>query len=158
MNQGVRHAVWITILEQALLAKRNLSEGRLASWDNCGLGYSLAGARSKLPFQICSPVPNKRSLPPTQPSNLLSHRQDAVREEGPDMLVLTGRIQGFMPDIETQKPILGSWGAISGGWALPASLYWVSKCWRIVSKDVPIIGTNGSAVKPNPEADLTDSW
>lgn len=65
-------------------------------------------------------------------------------EEGADMLVLTGRIQGFMPDIETQKPILGSWGAIGGGWALPASLYWISKCWRNVSKDVPIIGTNGA--------------
>jgi dihydroorotate dehydrogenase len=65
-------------------------------------------------------------------------------EEGADMLVLTGRIQGFMPDIETQGPILGSWGAIGGRWALPASLYWVSKCWRSVSKDVPIIGTNGA--------------
>jgi dihydroorotate dehydrogenase len=65
-------------------------------------------------------------------------------EEGADMLVLTGRIQGFMPDIETQKPILGSWGAIGGGWALPASLYWVSKCWRSVSRDVPIIGTSGA--------------
>jgi len=49
-----------------------------------------------------------------------------------------------MPDTETQKPILGSWGAIGGGWALPASLYWVSKCWRNVSKEVPIIGTNGA--------------
>jgi dihydroorotate dehydrogenase len=65
-------------------------------------------------------------------------------EEGADMLVFTGRIQGFMPDIETQKPILGSWGAIGGGWALPASLYWISKCWRNVSREVPIIGTNGA--------------
>lgn len=64
--------------------------------------------------------------------------------EGADMLVLTGRTQGFMPDIETQKPILGSWGAIGGGWALPASLYWVSKCWRNISRDVPILGTNGA--------------
>jgi dihydroorotate dehydrogenase len=65
-------------------------------------------------------------------------------EEGADMLVLTGRIQGFMPDIETQKPVLGSWGAIGGRWALPSSLYWVSKCWRNVTKEVPIIGTNGA--------------
>ncbi len=65
-------------------------------------------------------------------------------EEGADMLVLTGRVQGFMPDLETQKPILGSWGAIGGGWALPTSLYWVSKCRRNVSRDVPIIGTNGA--------------
>lgn len=65
-------------------------------------------------------------------------------DEGADMLVLTGRVQGFMPDVETHRPVLGSWGAIGGGWALPSSLYWVSKCWRNVSKDVPIIGTNGA--------------
>lgn len=65
-------------------------------------------------------------------------------DQGADMLVLTGRVQGFMPDIETQTPILGSWGAIGGAWALPASLYWVSKCRRNVSRDIPIIGTNGA--------------
>lgn len=65
-------------------------------------------------------------------------------QEGADMLVLTGRVQGFMPDLETHKPILGSWGAIGGNWALPSSLYWVSKCWRYVSKAIPIIGTNGA--------------
>jgi dihydropyrimidine dehydrogenase (NAD+) subunit PreA/dihydroorotate dehydrogenase (NAD+) catalytic subunit len=65
-------------------------------------------------------------------------------EEGADMIVLAGRVQGFMPDIETHEPILGSWGAIGGHWALPASLYWVSKVWRNVSQDIPIIGTNGA--------------
>ncbi|HKW76795.1 MAG TPA: hypothetical protein VJN64_14790 [Terriglobales bacterium] len=65
-------------------------------------------------------------------------------EEGADMLVLTGRVPGFMPDIETQRPVLGSWAAIGGGWSLPASLYWVSKAWRNVSRAVPIIGTNGA--------------
>jgi dihydroorotate dehydrogenase len=65
-------------------------------------------------------------------------------DEGADIIVLAGRIQGFIPDIETQQPILGSWGAIGGHWALPASLYWVSKTWRNVSRSVPIIGTNGA--------------
>jgi dihydroorotate dehydrogenase len=60
------------------------------------------------------------------------------------MIVLAGRVQGFMPDIETHEPILGSWGAIGGHWSLPASLYWVSKAWRNVSQDIPIIGTNGA--------------
>jgi len=64
--------------------------------------------------------------------------------EGADMIVLSGRVQGFMPDIETHQPILNSWGAIGGHWALPASLYWVSKAWRNVSREVPIIGTNGA--------------
>jgi dihydroorotate dehydrogenase len=65
-------------------------------------------------------------------------------EQGADMLVLTGRVPGFVPDIETQKPVLGSWAAIGGGWSLPASLYWVSKAWRSISHEVPIIGTNGA--------------
>jgi dihydroorotate dehydrogenase len=65
-------------------------------------------------------------------------------EEGADMIVLAGRTQGFMPDIETHQPVLGSWGAIGGHWALPASLYWVSKAWRNVTREVPIIGTNGA--------------
>jgi len=64
--------------------------------------------------------------------------------EGADMLVMTGRTPGFMPDIETHKPILHSWAAIGGRWALPASLYWVSKCRRNVSREIPIIGTNGA--------------
>jgi dihydroorotate dehydrogenase (NAD+) catalytic subunit len=64
--------------------------------------------------------------------------------EGADMVVLSGRVQGFMPDVETHQPILNSWGAIGGHWALPASLYWVSKAWRNVSREVPIIGTNGA--------------
>jgi dihydroorotate dehydrogenase len=68
----------------------------------------------------------------------------AAIDEGADMIVLPGRVQGFMPDIETHQPILGSWGAIGGHWALPASLYWVSKAWRNVSRAVPIIGTNGA--------------
>ncbi len=64
--------------------------------------------------------------------------------EGADTIVLAGRIQGFMPDIETQRPILNSWGAIGGHWALPSSLYWVSKAWRRVSHEIPIVGTNGA--------------
>jgi dihydroorotate dehydrogenase len=65
-------------------------------------------------------------------------------EEGAESIVLSGRVQGFLPDVETHQPILGSWGAIGGHWALPASLYWVSKAWRNVSRKVPIIGTNGA--------------
>jgi dihydroorotate dehydrogenase len=64
--------------------------------------------------------------------------------EGADMVVLSGRMQGFMPDIENQQPILGSWGAIGGPWSLPSSLYWVSKFRRNISRDFPIIGTNGA--------------
>ena len=78
-----------------------------------------------------------------QTADLLALAEQAVRG-GADMLVMIGRVQGFMPDIETHLPILGSWGAIGGHWALPASLYWVSKCWCAISQSVPLIGTNGA--------------
>jgi len=65
-------------------------------------------------------------------------------EAGADMLVMIGRFPGFMPDIETQQPILGSWAAIGGRWALPTSLYWISKAWRNLGQTVPLIGTNGA--------------
>ena len=62
---------------------------------------------------------------------------------GADMLVLMGRFQGFMPDIETMQPILGSAGAIGGRWALPLTLYWISKCFKALPQTTPLLATNG---------------
>jgi dihydroorotate dehydrogenase (NAD+) catalytic subunit len=62
---------------------------------------------------------------------------------GADILVLMGRFQGFMPDIETMRPILGSAGAIGGRWALPLTLYWISKCFKALPPDTPLLATNG---------------
>jgi dihydroorotate dehydrogenase len=62
---------------------------------------------------------------------------------GADMLVLMGRFQGFIPDIETMQPILGSAGAIGGRWALPLTLYWISKCFKALPPAIPLIATNG---------------
>lgn len=64
-------------------------------------------------------------------------------EAGADAVTLTGRYQGFVPDLETQLPVLGSWGAIGGSWALPLSLYWVSKA-HLAMPDLPLVGTNGA--------------
>ncbi len=78
-----------------------------------------------------------------QTEDVVALAQQAVAN-GADMVVMIGRFPGFMPDIESHRPVLGSWGAIGGGWSLPTSLYWVSKCWRAVPHDVPLIGTNGA--------------
>jgi dihydroorotate dehydrogenase len=65
---------------------------------------------------------------------------------GADMLVLMGRFQGFMPDIETMQPILGSAGAIGGRWALPLTLYWISRCFKALPPGTPLLATNGVRV------------
>lgn len=68
----------------------------------------------------------------------------AALDAGADAVTLMGRYGGFLPDIETWEPILGSWGAIGGSWALPLSLYWVSKCFRSLPSGSSLVGTNGA--------------
>jgi dihydroorotate dehydrogenase (NAD+) catalytic subunit len=68
----------------------------------------------------------------------------AVRAAGADVVVLTGRHMGFLPDLETRRPVLGSFGGYSGPWALPLALRWVAKTRLALGADVPLIGTNGA--------------
>ncbi len=67
----------------------------------------------------------------------------AALDAGADIVAMIGRFQGFLPDLDTGLPQLGSAAAIGGGWALPISLYWVSKS-HVAMPTVPLIGTNGA--------------
>lgn len=69
---------------------------------------------------------------------------DAARRAGADAVTLTGRFNGFLPSLDSHEPLLGSWGAYSGPWALPMSLYTVSKAFRAQGKALPLVGTNGA--------------
>jgi dihydroorotate dehydrogenase (NAD+) catalytic subunit len=55
-----------------------------------------------------------------------------------------GRHMGFLPDLETREPLLGSFGGYSGPWALPLSLRWVAKTRLALGREVPLVGTNGA--------------
>ena len=68
----------------------------------------------------------------------------SVRQAGADAIVLTGRHMGFLPDLETRRPLLDSFGAISGPWSLPLALRWVAKSRAALGRDVALIGTNGA--------------
>lgn len=68
----------------------------------------------------------------------------AAVDGGADVVVMTGRYLGFLPDLDSWDPVLGSRAAIGGGWALPISLYWVSRCRASLPEGTPIIGTNGA--------------
>jgi dihydroorotate dehydrogenase len=67
----------------------------------------------------------------------------AARAGGADALVIAGRHLAFLPDVETRRPVLGTYGAVGGGWALPLSLRWVAKARERLGPDVPLIATNG---------------
>jgi dihydroorotate dehydrogenase (NAD+) catalytic subunit len=67
----------------------------------------------------------------------------AAHAAGADALVIGGRHLGFLPDPATRRPVLGTYGAIGGGWALPLSLRWVAKARERLGADVPLVATNG---------------
>jgi dihydroorotate dehydrogenase (NAD+) catalytic subunit len=67
----------------------------------------------------------------------------AARDAGADALVIAGRHLAFLPDVETRRPVLGTYGAVGGGWALPLSLRWVAKARERLGSDVPLVATNG---------------
>jgi dihydroorotate dehydrogenase len=67
----------------------------------------------------------------------------AAHDGGADAVAMIGRFQGFVPDLETRAPVLSSYGAIGGRWALPVSCYWVSKAFSALP-GTALIGTNGA--------------
>src|SRR3954453_9166326 len=68
----------------------------------------------------------------------------AARAGGADVLGLMGRHMGFLPDPETRRPVLGSFGGYSGPWGLPLSLRWVAKTRLALGPEIPLVGTNGA--------------
>ena len=68
----------------------------------------------------------------------------AARDAGADIVAMTGRFMGFLPDLDTRRPVLGTFGAISGTWSLPLALRWVAKTRIALGPDVPLIGTGGA--------------
>jgi len=69
---------------------------------------------------------------------------EAAANHGADVVAMIGRLNGFVPNLQTWQPELRSWGAVGGPWMLPVSLYWVSKCRKALGDRFPLIGTNGA--------------
>jgi dihydroorotate dehydrogenase (NAD+) catalytic subunit len=56
---------------------------------------------------------------------------------------LASRAMGFVPDLETRRPVLGTFAAVGGAWALPATLREVAKA-HLAHPKASIVGTNGA--------------
>jgi dihydroorotate dehydrogenase (NAD+) catalytic subunit len=67
----------------------------------------------------------------------------AARDAGADSVALVGRPLAFLPDLESRRPVLGTFGAIGGAWALPLTLRWVAKARARFGAELPILATNG---------------
>lgn len=67
----------------------------------------------------------------------------AAYRGGADGVVLTGRQLGFLPDLDRRRPVLGTFGAIGGGWALPLTLRWIAKARERFGPEYTLVATNG---------------
>ena len=62
---------------------------------------------------------------------------------GADSVCLAGRPLGFLPDPATRRPLLGTFGAVGGYWALPVTLRWIAKARLRFGPELPLVATNG---------------
>jgi dihydroorotate dehydrogenase len=69
---------------------------------------------------------------------------EAARRGGADSVVMMGRFMGFLPDLETERPLLGTSAAIGGSWALPLTARWLMLTRKKLGPDFPLIATNGA--------------
>jgi dihydroorotate dehydrogenase len=68
----------------------------------------------------------------------------AALDAGADAVCLTTRHQGFVPDLRTRRPVLGTFAAIGGAWSLPVTLRHVAKARLRYGPAASLIGTNGA--------------
>lgn len=62
---------------------------------------------------------------------------------GADAVCIATRAMGFLPDLNTRRPVLGTFAAVGGAWALPLTAYRVAKT-HTAHPEASIIATNGA--------------
>jgi dihydroorotate dehydrogenase (NAD+) catalytic subunit len=63
---------------------------------------------------------------------------------GADAVIMAGRLLGFIPDVETRKPMLDTSVGIGGYWNLPITCHWLAMTRKAIGGDKPLIGINGA--------------
>lgn len=68
----------------------------------------------------------------------------AAFSAGGNAVVMAGRLLGFIPDIETLQPFLGTSLGVGGYWNLPLTCHWLAVSRRQLGSAKPLIATNGA--------------
>lgn len=68
----------------------------------------------------------------------------AAFASGADSVVMAGRLLGFVPDVETLEPMLGTSLAVGGFWNLPLTCQWLALTRAQLGPACPLIGINGA--------------
>jgi dihydroorotate dehydrogenase (NAD+) catalytic subunit len=68
----------------------------------------------------------------------------AAFRAGGEAVVMAGRLLGFIPDVETMQPHLGTTLGVGGYWNLPLTCHWLAVSRGQLGGDKPLIATNGA--------------
>ena len=69
---------------------------------------------------------------------------EAAFEAGGEAVIMAGRSLGFVPDIETFEPMLGTSLGVGGAWNLPLTCQWLALSRAKLGPEMPLIATNGA--------------
>jgi dihydroorotate dehydrogenase (NAD+) catalytic subunit len=94
---------------------------------------------------LVRPVRDAVSLPLSVKVGGLDPVAEAVAaiDAGANAVVLSTRAQGFVTDLETRRPLLGTFAAIGGSWAVPITCRQLAKT-RAARPAASLVGTNGA--------------
>lgn len=67
-----------------------------------------------------------------------------LKDAGAQAVTLTNRFIGFVPDIETGKPMIYGKAGVGGPWTKPLTLRWINEVRKAFGEELYITGTNGA--------------
>ena len=104
-----------------------------------------AGGAIRAGVDLIRPIRDAVSLPLTVKVGGLDPVAAATsaHDAGADAVALATRAQGFVSDLETRRPVLGTFAAIGGAWAVPLTCRHLAKT-RQARPEASLIGTNGA--------------
>lgn len=117
-------------------AKEDVGGAVSATYDATELERIVADARAGCRGSLIIKLP--------EPGSARDAMISACINGGANIVTLHGRSNGFMPDLETLAPAMGSWGAFGSPSDLARTLYHVSKAYKSFSSEMRLCGTNGA--------------
>jgi dihydroorotate dehydrogenase len=142
--------------EAVRMAKRIQDAGIRVLEFNIGTPYASQAVKGNVtteldPARVTSIVTTMRaavSLPiwikVTGQSERVPELARAAFDAGADSVVMAGRLLGFIPDVETLGPMLGTSLGIGGFWNLPITCHWLATTRAALGPERPLIGINGA--------------
>lgn len=144
-------------LDQAVVMARRVEAAGLRVLEfNIGTPYASQAAKGAVstelnPERIAAIVSRMRAeialplwIKVTGQSENVPELARAAFEAGADSVVMAGRLLGFLPDVETMTPFLGTSLGIGGYWNLPLTCHWLASTRLALGADRPLIGINGA--------------